>query len=327
MNRIKMIFAVIAMVGVVLNADAAGRRTYPCHRLAQAPLIDGKMDDEAWKNIPAASGFYIFGKKKFAVEKQTSFKAGWTDDAVYIGIRAEENSPEKLKALGRDGSPLYQDDSIEVFLFPLGAPNYMQLIANSAGKRMNGRGPETINLLDWKAKAFVDKTEWLLELSIPFGVLMGNPPKEGDEWPVNVARNMSTGPAEERNSSWPFIAEAFYDVDSFGCFVLKGEAGNNVVAEEKKLNASYIKNMRDNIIKLAGVAGKYEKGLAKKRRGESLRVEAEYLRRTWGQVVKLAAQSDPDFHELRSATRAYVNLRSRSDDCVVGEMMEILLKD
>lgn len=321
---------------MTLCAVAAEKRTYPCHRLAQTPALDGKLDDAAWKDSPDATGFYIYkagGSDKYALEKQTCFKAGWTEDALYIAVRAEESAPEKLMTAAKDNGEVWGDDSIELFFFPAAARNYTQLVVNSAGRRYNGRGYESINLLDWEAKAVVDKTEWRVELRIPFAVLMAQSPKEGDEWAVNIARNLLTGPDGERHTCWPLLQAGFHDAPNFGRFVFKGAAGDKVT-EEEKINGSYVLDMQREVRELADMAGKYEQELDEAQKSEKMQAEAEELRRTWEQAAKAVNTTNtlPDMRELRtalqtSASLVSTNLQQKSDDCIGRGMLETLFKD
>jgi len=327
--KTRMLFGTVVLAVMAFCAPAAEKRTYPCHRLAQAPAVDGKPDDACWKNIPEATGFYVFpGSGKYALEKQTYFKAGWTDEALYLAVRAEEIAPEKMIASGKDGGALWSDDSIELFFLPKGAPDYTQFIVNSAGSRCNGRGSGSLlgnNVLKWEARTVVEKTEWFLEARIPFAVLMAQSPKENDEWPANVARNILTGPAGERCASWPLLQTGFHDVKNFGRFVLKGAAGDKVLEEEKEVNGSYISDMKGEIRGLADLAGKYEKELAEARKVETLRAEAEGLLRIWEQEVK-ADNAQSDILEWRAALRAGVDLQEKSDDCISQGMLEALFR-
>ena len=319
--KTQMMFGAIVLVGMTLCAADAEKKIYPCHRLAQAPALDGKMDDEAWKNIPEATGFYMLGGSgKYALEKQTFFKAGWTDDAIYLAVRAEESAPEKLILKGGN---VWSEDSIEIFFYPACALTYTQLAASSAGSRYTGRGLDPFNVSEWEMKTAVGKTEWFLELRIPFAVLMAPAPKEGDKWPVNVARNILTGPRNEKHTCWPLLQAGFHDIKNFGWFVFKGAAGDKTADEEKEINGAYARDMQGEIGGLADMAGKYEKELAEAQKIEKLRVEAEQLRQVWKQTAK-ASQAQPDIRELREALRASVDLQQKSDDCIDHSMLEAL---
>lgn len=329
--KIRMMVGAMALIGMTLYAADAAQRTYPCHRLAQAPALDGKMNDAAWKNIPEATGFYIYpGTGKYAFEKQTFFKAGWTEDAIYLAVRAEECTPEKLIGKAKSNANVWSEDNIELFFVPTGASNYTQLVASSAGSRYNGRGMDSLNGLDWEVKAVVGKTEWSLELRIPFAALMAAAPKEGDAWPVNAARNILTGPAGERFTCWPLLTKGFNETPSFGHFVFKGPAGDKTSDEENEINGSYIRDMQGEIKGLAGLAGKYAQELAAVQKcdvgTEKLRAEAKQLQQVWEQVVK-ASQAQANMLELRAALQASVDLQQKSDDCIDHGMLEALFME
>ena len=324
----------VALLCVALGAMAAERRVYPCHRLGQAPVIDGTADDEAWRNLPEATGFHVFnGAGKYATEKQTCFKAGWTDEALYLLVQAEEPTPGKLSAKAKDGGALWEDDSIELFFLPSGAPAYTQLLVNSVGGRYNGRGNDVgaAKMLDWEAKASVGKTGWLFEARVPFKTILGSAPKEGDAWPVNVARDNVVGPAGERNTCWPELTKGFNETANFGSFVFKGPVGSEGLAEERELNRAYVLaarlGMQAEIKAWAGLAWKYNQGLADARKIASLRGEAEDLLRTWARAQDLAARPEPAWQELRRTRQDCFNLGHRSDDCVARAKMEELFQE
>ncbi|MDD5484063.1 MAG: sugar-binding protein [Kiritimatiellae bacterium] len=327
MDMIKTIFYVMALVASASCADAVERPSYPCHRLAQSPVIDGKVNDAAWQNMPEAIGFYIYrGAGEYAVEKQTSFKAGWTEEALYLAVRAEEPNPEKLRTTG---TVLWQDDSMELMLFPSGAPTYTQLLVNSRGDRSGGRPAREYKLAmtDWEAAVSVGKTEWALEMRVPFKILMGDPVKEGDEWAVNVGRYIFTGPPEERVTCWPFLEKGFHDVPNFGKFVFKGNIGDDVHAAEKEINRVYTRHMADKIKKLAGAAEQYKKNLAEIKTAGSEGEEVENLLRVWDRAVKMAAEPEPDVRDLILLSRDCVKLQRRSKECVARVKLEVLLAD
>ena len=103
--KTQTLLGALALAGLALCAQAAERRTYPCHRLASTPALDGQLDDEAWKNIPEATGFYVYGAAgKYAREKQTFFKAGWTADALYVNRSTDrgETFSDAVRVRGAD---------------------------------------------------------------------------------------------------------------------------------------------------------------------------------------------------------------------------------
>jgi len=219
------------------------------------------------------------------------------------------------------------DDGFEIFVVPTGVSDYTQLVVNSLGYRYNGRGSAGLKVKDWQAKAVVGKDAWVLELRIPYDVLSAKMPKEGEVWPVNVGRNIRTGPPDEMCTSWPLLPSGcFNEVKSYGSFVFEGVAGKNVREEERKMVEPYIRSLQAEIKKWAGMAGKYEKDLVAAQKSESQRAEAENLLRIWEQAVKMAAKAEPDCREMRSVSLACVGLRQKSEDCIARGMLDLLFK-
>ena len=217
-----IVLAWVVLSGVTVSA--ADVPEYPCYRLAAAPVMNGKDDDAGWQSLPEAGGFLILGGKNYAIEKQTVFRAGWTDDSLYLRIKCFEPLPEKMKA-SADGAALWSDDSIEMFFQPVAGPQYFQLIANSVGTRWNSVGPATIETKPWQWEARPGKWEkgWLLEIRIPFSVLE-KAPKAGESWAVNIARNTTTDPAIEHHTCWPPLQKGYNDLERFGRLVFSAEA-------------------------------------------------------------------------------------------------------
>lgn len=213
--------------------------SYPCYRVATPPVIDGKLDDAVWQSLPEAKGFHTLKAEGFAHRKPTSFRIGWSNDALYLAVRCKEPFNRLIMALTGDGEPLWDDDSIEVFLNPPG-DDYFQFIANTAGARWNGRKAEAADKVwNWTAKAQIAGDDWCLEVRIPFGVV-GRTPKEGDTWKFNVTRNVTCGPRGERFSSWAPVQQGFADVANFANLTFRGSpVAADVTAAEQQLSAAF----------------------------------------------------------------------------------------
>jgi len=192
---------------------------YPCHRLPAAPVVDGKGAEEAWRHAPSSSGFYVLGGRTFAGDKQTSFKAGWTADSLFLLVHCEEPAPGGLKGGMEDGGKMWSDDSIELFFIPAADGSLFNFVANCRGARWNGMGDgEAKPLWDWTAKTTVEQTSWTLEVKIPFALFLRTP-TEGDHWKMNIARNIMTG--GDRYSCWPPLKNGFRDLPRYGSLRFK----------------------------------------------------------------------------------------------------------
>ncbi|OGV73511.1 MAG: hypothetical protein A3K19_17000 [Lentisphaerae bacterium RIFOXYB12_FULL_65_16] len=321
--------ALLFVVALAFTTRAAERPVYPCHLLPSAPTIDGKLDDDAWKSVPEATGFFIYaGNGKYAVEKQTAFKVGWMQDSIFLALRAEETAPDKLVSTAKDGCDLWTEDSIEFFLFPTGAPKYMQFIVNSKGGRWNGVGlnEKPMDMLAWEAKATVGPDAWCMELRLPFSVL-GGTPKDGVSWPMNVARNILTGPSSERLTCWPPLSKGFHELENFGTVVFKGAAGGDVAQEERETNRAYAARMVDRTRQFQAAAADYAEVIAEGLKRPDMQKEAGELKAVWDVIATFAAQPAPDYRELAKAFRTFGTIKERSSDFKARVLMELLLAD
>lgn len=218
---------------------------YPCHRLPAAPVVDGRGDEEAWRHVPSSSGFYVLGGRTLAGDKQTSFKAGWTADSLFLLVRCEEPAPGGLKGGAEDGGKMWSDDSIELFFVHVVAGDLFNFVANCRGARWNGMGAgEAKPLWDWTAKTTVEQTSWTLEVKIPFAVLL-RAPAAGEQWEVNIARNIMTG--GDRYTCWPPLKKGFRDLPDYGSFLFRDSVlpVAESAAIEKELTAPTLAFLRD----------------------------------------------------------------------------------
>jgi hypothetical protein len=66
-------------------------------RARHAPVIDGKEDDEVWRDAPAAGDFLEFSPTEGKAPRyRTTFKAAYDDRNLYIFIRAYDPHPDSI---------------------------------------------------------------------------------------------------------------------------------------------------------------------------------------------------------------------------------------
>lgn len=317
MGMARMLFAVACSLPLVLVAGET--REYPCHRLAAEPVLDGRLNDQAWRGVPEAVGFFILNRNAFAVERQTWFRAGWTPGGLYLAVRCEEPKPKSMKALAKDGGALWSDDSVELFLVPEGGAPYRQFVVNSAGARWNGaKGDDEQKLWDWQAAAHVAAKRWSLEIRIPFAVLRRTPAR-GEAWRFNLARNITTGPKAERYTCWLPAISAFGDTARFGALVFRDAVppGRALAQVERAVNDAYYAFLK----KCCADASRpsCRSGLADAMASAELAADAAALKKTVDWMLNLASQRAPNPKHLLLA-----NTRHRAQRRVVAAKAEAL---
>jgi Beta-galactosidase/Carbohydrate family 9 binding domain-like len=178
-----------------------------------APLIDGILNDSTWKNTQTASGFCKLGCLEEATH-DTQVKMCYDVDNIYISALAKEPLTGKLN--GSKKEP-WAGDCMEFFIAPNNAKHYYHIIVDCAGNVYTGfnDGTEHPVKLAVKAKSFIKKGQWSLEMAVPFAALKTAFPKDNTKWRFNVVRVRRTAYQKTEISSWALLS-SFTERDKFG---------------------------------------------------------------------------------------------------------------
>src|SRR5215204_1447486 len=177
-------------------------------RFEKPPVIDGKLDDEVWKNAAVLKDFYqIQPGDNTAPSKPTTVLIGFDPRFLYIAFRATDE-PDKVRATVAKRDNIFQDDYVgffldtfndkrkafEVFFNPLGI--------QGDGIITEGRGEDfSVDLL-MESKGVVHETGFNVEVAIPFKSLRFEAGK-GKLWGAHFFRRIKR--FEDELDSWmPF---------------------------------------------------------------------------------------------------------------------------
>lgn len=98
----------------------------PLYKVARAKStisIDGKMDDDAWKNAEVRSLGYFFRGDTTPDQQESTFRMLWDDENLYLFYEFEDKSLT-ARETEYDGRP-YLDDCAEFFCVPIPDSVYM----------------------------------------------------------------------------------------------------------------------------------------------------------------------------------------------------------
>ena len=250
----RVTFGPLSIVEASALASAGGSdKVYPCFRLAKPPVIDGKLEDDAWRMLPEVVGFCRLQAapsddglqvlpdgaqdavaREFETRALTYFQAGYTDRALYVAVRCYQPKADRLPAGKENNAQLWREDCAEIHVVPGTGQPKLQVIVNPAAAQW----PE-----GWQVKTTRRRGAWLAEAEIPFA-LIGKTPTPGARWPVNISRHATT-PADSL-STWAPNVVNFHDVDHYRVFAFqkdepKPEAKD---AAELALNAAFFAHSR-----------------------------------------------------------------------------------
>jgi Carbohydrate family 9 binding domain-like len=186
-------------------------QTYTCVRAAAPPVIDGRLDDPAWRKAPWTALFVdIEGGTKPKPRFRTRAKMLWDDEYLYIAAELEE--PDIWATLTEHDSVIFHDNDFEVFLNPSGdGRNYFEFEINALNTgwdlflpkpyREGGKADNSWEIPGLKTAVHINGTlnrpgrrdrAWTVEIGFPWSAFASRAPVErpraGDEWRVNFSR-------------------------------------------------------------------------------------------------------------------------------------------
>ncbi len=185
---------------------------YVCGRMNGYINIDGKADEQDWKDAPWTDFFTdIEGHLRPEPYHKTRVKMLWDEEYMYFFADMEE--PHLWATLTERDAVVYFDNDFEIFIDPTGdTHNYYELEINTLGTlwdllitkpyRDNGHAVDAWDVRDIQYALDIRGTVnnssdtdegWSTEVAIPWKVLEEcaahpGPPKDGEIWNVNFSR-------------------------------------------------------------------------------------------------------------------------------------------
>ncbi len=165
----------------VLPADIISELPIEPKVIIIEPVLDGKLDDQIWKDAIIISDF----KQREPIEgadptEKTEILMLYTSDALYIGVRAYDSNPEAIvgTVMKRDNFDSYSNDGFEIAIdsYNDGRNGYW-FFTNPLGVRVDAQFFDEGNIFVsnwngvWEAKSSINPNGWESELKIPFSTL------------------------------------------------------------------------------------------------------------------------------------------------------------
>ena len=204
---------------ILAGEDLGGlykRKTYRIARVAEQPVVDGELDDPAWKTAKPATGFYILGRSAVA-EPNTEAWITYDDANLYIAFNCHETE----RALNVSSEKLWGRDAVDIALNPSGdRKTFLQIIADANGDFDQFTHHPTGKKFRWEGVRVATgkrKGGWTVEMAVPLKS-MGLKPSKGVTWSGNFARYRASDPM----STWSFMpGPAINDPERMADFVME----------------------------------------------------------------------------------------------------------
>jgi hypothetical protein len=164
-------------------------------RIDTPPVIDGVLDDDAWRQAVVVSDLHQIKPVEYAEPtERTEFLLLYDDNAIYVGLRAYDDAPEEVVAkVLRQGEGLRGEDRIRVIIGPFNDKRSgYNFLLNANSVRLEGIYKD--GDLDrewtgiWQGESKVTDEGWVAEVRIPFKTLSF---ASDSDWAINFSREIA----------------------------------------------------------------------------------------------------------------------------------------
>jgi hypothetical protein len=172
------------------------RKTFEIRRAESAPVIDGRLDDEVWKNAAFVDDFHQTSPLDGAQPSEvTIVRVTYDDEYLYVAADLRDSDPSAISAKQMvQGKLFHSDDRFYVMLDSFNNKRndyFFQVNANGvrreALRENNARFIEEWATI-WIAESAVHEGGWATEIAIPFKSISFEP--GSDTWGINFGRGI-----------------------------------------------------------------------------------------------------------------------------------------
>ena len=195
----------ISSAGAQSKRELAPVPSYQVHRAPRPIVVDGKLDDAAWKKADTIEFQFPWSTQTGAKQK-TIARVLWDDNYLYVGYDCEDS--DIVAHYTERDDPTYKDDAVEIFINPDPAQTYyygMEMNARATLydyfnvypklllKRVNFSGVQLATNIRGTLNQTGDRDQgWSLEVAIPWSnfeeLAKTLPPEPGSVWTANLNR-------------------------------------------------------------------------------------------------------------------------------------------
>lgn len=222
-------------VSTDISKEIVSPKTYVVYKTSEPITIDGKADENDWKNAAFTDDFIDIEGVKIP-NQSTNVKMLWDNDFLYV--YAKLNEEHVWGDITQRDAVIFYNNDFEVFMSPSNdTHNYGEIEINALGTvwdlvlnkpyNVGGKPKNRWNLNDLRSAVYIKGTlndpsdideYWSVELAIPlnaFAELKNRPkikPKDGEQWRINFSRvqwdfDLNDGKYSRKKKDGKFLPE------------------------------------------------------------------------------------------------------------------------
>ncbi|MBU46323.1 MAG: hypothetical protein CMD28_02745, partial [Flavobacteriales bacterium] len=195
--KIRNILLLLTLSPLIIFGQFADKKTYNIKRVQNAPKINGKLDDPAWRNLDVAKDFSQISPNNGTPERihqRTEVKICYDNKNIYFGVMMYDNAPDSiLKELSKRDEENKNYDAFGIWLEPFNdAQVEYNFMVTAAGvqidRKFSKTGIDKTWNVVWKSAVKLNNEGWIAEFAIPFSQLRF--PEDNKSWAINMAREI-----------------------------------------------------------------------------------------------------------------------------------------
>jgi len=186
-----------AIITEAQESQSQRNKRFEMVRAASEIIIDGKIDEVAWKSAPVIDDFLVSTPNQFDQPSEyTQVYVLYDQDALYIGARLWDSQAENITAqILRQGESIRFDDDFAIILDPFNNqrsgyffavnPNGVRddaVFQNTTAMEFNWDGI-------WRTATTRDEQGWVVEVELPMKTLSFD--SDNETWGINFERHIS----------------------------------------------------------------------------------------------------------------------------------------
>ncbi len=228
------------VIAATLPVKKSGKPEQPrrlvARRTGKPVKLDGKLDEEVWKNAPSTGPFQD-AYNGSALPYRTEARVAWDQKNLYIAFECPD--PDIFSELEERDAKLWMQDAVEVFIDAnKDGEDYLEIQASPKGvvfdsyfpKRRQGQADfqsgvkVAVDIQGTLNRRGDQDQRWAVEMALPWSDAKGRgkyelalPPKLGDVWRVNFLRVDVSKDRPQRAGAWsPPLSGDFHTLERFG---------------------------------------------------------------------------------------------------------------
>jgi hypothetical protein len=179
-----------------LAFNESERKSFTISRATESPVIDGSLDEEAWRHAAVIDDFHQTVPTDGAIPtERTVVRVMYDDEFLYIAADLRDSDARSIQALQLiQGQLFFSDDRFWVFIdsFNSKRNDYMFQV-NPNGMRRDALRENNSQFIEewgtiWYAESAIHADGWATEIAIPFKSISFSP--ESDTWGINFGRGI-----------------------------------------------------------------------------------------------------------------------------------------